>query len=100
MRVVESLRVSLKDGKLAVAARPPCFGDNWLRAVTDNIVSGDMLVYVGDFNCGEGTSAINVLSAQFTRVAKGNYMGGIDIIFTNGVEASSSARRSARWRPM
>jgi endonuclease/exonuclease/phosphatase family metal-dependent hydrolase len=58
---------------------PESLGQNWLSVVTDNIVSGDILVYVGDFNCNEWTPAINVLKAQFTTVKKGDYMNGIDL---------------------
>ena len=51
-------------------------GDNWLRVVTDNIVQGDMLIYVGDWNCGLASAALNVLTAQYTVAVD----GGIDII--------------------
>ena len=72
------------------ASPPMCstaLGENWWGAVTDNIVPGDMLVYTGDFNCGAGSAAVNVLddAAGLNLVAN----GGIDMIFTNGAEAAS-----------
>ena len=73
-------------------------GDDWLRAVTDNMMAGDMLVYTGDFNCGTGTAAINVLDdaagGAFKLVAKGGVGGiaGIDLVFTNSVQLLASWR--------
>ena len=59
-------------------------GDDWQRAVTNNIVAGDMLLYTGDFNCGAGSAAINVLDDARGGAFKLVANGGIDLIFTNG----------------
>ncbi|EOD07184.1 hypothetical protein EMIHUDRAFT_198514 [Emiliania huxleyi CCMP1516] len=64
-------------------------GDNWMRAVADNIAPDDFLVYTGDFNCGAGSAAINVLDGAAGGPLKLVANGGIDMIFTNGADAAS-----------
>ena len=64
-------------------------GDNWMRAVADNIAPDDFLVYTGDFNCGAGSAAISVLDGAAGGPLKLVANGGIDMIFTNGADAAS-----------
>ena len=65
--------------------------------VTDNVVAGDMLVLVGDFNCRAGSDAINVIDdaagGAFKLVAFGSAFGGVDLMFISG-----GAQQLASWR--
>jgi len=61
-------------------------GNNWLSGVNENRQSGDTVVFTGDFNCGTGSPAMNILKGQLT-VA---YDGGIDQILSDKGHKTSS----------
>merc|ERR1712032_1714275 len=66
-------------------------GSNWLAGINENKRAGDVIFMTGDYNCGSGTPAMNMLKGQLN-VA---YDGGIDQILASGAEKASggSGRR-------
>merc|ERR1712228_733070 len=64
-------------------------GNNWLGGVNENKQAGDTVFMTGDFNCGTGTPAMNILKGQL-RVAVD---GGIDQILSDQGNKNSGGKR-------
>merc|ERR1711920_276011 len=66
-------------------------GSNWVAGINENKRADDVVFMTGDYNCGSGTPAMNMLKGQLN-VA---YDGGIDQILASGAEKASggSGRR-------
>jgi len=63
-------------------------GNNWAEGVRANRQSGDVLFMTGDYNCGSGTQAMQILKGLF----KDAVDGGIDQILTSTQVISGGTR--------
>jgi hypothetical protein len=74
-------------GPLPVSAEGSCQGEptsyNILSMIAHNMLPGDDVILVGDFNAEASSSRIKALDARLNRVFSGIAMGGVDHIFTS-----------------
>mmetsp|Transcript_23981 Transcript_23981/g.72075 ORF Transcript_23981/g.72075 Transcript_23981/m.72075 type:complete len:277 (+) Transcript_23981:569-1399(+) len=80
---------------------PTWLGESWLSVVTDNIASGDLVVFTGDWNCGLGGGALGVVEQAFGPPVAFTGDGSlgfamIDYIFSN-IEAPVSSYAVDGW---
>lgn len=83
-------------GPLQVGSGGQCGGEstayNLVRLAARKAAKGDAVVLVGDFNSGTGSSTLRVLDAQLYRTTSGSAFGGIDLVYSNCVDAVVSSR--------
>merc|ERR1712113_907726 len=64
-------------------------GNNWASGVRDNKQVGDVVFMTGDFNCGAGTPAMQLLRKVLPTIID----GGIDHILTDQAKKESGGKR-------
>jgi len=64
-------------------------GNNWADGVRANMRAGDVVFMTGDYNCGTGSGAMNVIKGMLTEAVD----GGIDQILTNTGRVVSGGTR-------
>jgi len=74
-------------GPLKVSQGGGCTGSatslNIMKVIASNAHSDDVIILVGDFNAGLGSSRVRELERRLNRVHSGYIFGGVDHVFSN-----------------
>jgi hypothetical protein len=71
-------------------------GRNWANGIKDNKAEGDVVFVTGDYNCGTGTKAMNILEDSLINDGVHDIDGGIDQIITD-VGFKESGGKQEGW---
>eukprot|EP00929_Paragymnodinium_shiwhaense_P023939 TRINITY_DN14872_c0_g1_i1.p1 TRINITY_DN14872_c0_g1~~TRINITY_DN14872_c0_g1_i1.p1 ORF type:complete len:550 (-),score=136.59 TRINITY_DN14872_c0_g1_i1:447-2096(-) len=66
-------------------------GDAYVEVINKRKQKDDIVVFTGDFNCGQNTDTMDQLAGKLSQAAVGNSFDGADHIYTNGLAVISKA---------
>lgn len=66
-------------------------GDAYVEVINKYKHKDDLVVFTGDFNCGQFTDTMKQLNSRLSQAAVGNSYDGADHIYTNGLKVLSKA---------
>lgn len=66
-------------------------GDAYVEVINKHKHEDDIVVFTGDFNCGQFTDTMKQLNSRLSQAAVGNSYDGADHIYTNGLKVLSKA---------
>jgi len=71
---------------------------NLMRVIADNALDQDLVVLLGDFNAGAGSSRITELDRRLSRAYTGSIYGGIDHVYTNCARDAKNGENLGRGK--
>merc|ERR1712129_484501 len=88
-------------GPLKVSQGGGCTGSatslNIMKVIASNAHSDDVIILLGDFNAGLGSSRVRELERRLNRVHSDYMFAGVDHVFSNSVAGVQAEVQVRRW---